>query len=138
MMRKILLITALVLTMVIAPSIISSSTASAKGNGPNYGGNESIQTSIFTTHEELGEYLRKQEAKQKDMELEVFGQTEKGRDLYLVKYIKNPENPTVLYLTQQHGNEALNTEAALDFVDRKSTRLNSSHVAISYAVFCLK
>src|SRR5207253_11514410 len=27
---------------------------------------------------------------------------------------------------------------ALDGVDRKSTRLNSSHVAISYAVFCLK
>src|SRR5690625_6969420 len=25
-----------------------------------------------------------------------------------------------------------------DYVDRKSTRLNSSHVAISYAVFCLK
>src|SRR5437870_7876250 len=25
-----------------------------------------------------------------------------------------------------------------DSVDRKSTRLNSSHVAISYAVFCLK
>src|SRR5207253_10517887 len=24
------------------------------------------------------------------------------------------------------------------YVDRKSTRLNSSHVAISYAVFCLK
>src|SRR5690349_22729668 len=26
----------------------------------------------------------------------------------------------------------------LDSVDRKSTRLNSSHVEISYAVFCLK
>src|SRR5690625_6298044 len=26
----------------------------------------------------------------------------------------------------------------VDRVDRKSTRLNSSHVAISYAVFCLK
>src|SRR5690625_6965809 len=25
-----------------------------------------------------------------------------------------------------------------DLLDRKSTRLNSSHVAISYAVFCLK
>src|SRR5690606_40481120 len=25
-----------------------------------------------------------------------------------------------------------------DYVDRKSTRLNSSHVKISYAVFCLK
>src|SRR5690625_6101787 len=28
--------------------------------------------------------------------------------------------------------------AALSHGDRKSTRLNSSHVAISYAVFCLK
>src|SRR6266702_6128588 len=28
--------------------------------------------------------------------------------------------------------------AALESIDRKSTRLNSSHVAISYAVFCLK
>src|SRR5690625_6909426 len=27
---------------------------------------------------------------------------------------------------------------ALEPADRKSTRLNSSHVAISYAVFCLK
>src|SRR5690625_5507477 len=26
----------------------------------------------------------------------------------------------------------------LEYADRKSTRLNSSHVAISYAVFCLK
>src|SRR5690625_5494430 len=26
----------------------------------------------------------------------------------------------------------------ISFIDRKSTRLNSSHVAISYAVFCLK
>src|SRR5256885_6292339 len=27
---------------------------------------------------------------------------------------------------------------ALYFIDRKSTRLNSSHLVISYAVFCLK
>src|SRR5690606_41336028 len=35
---------------------------------------------------------------------------------------------------------ALNLALASDgaFVDRKSTRLNSSHVKISYAVFCLK
>src|SRR5690625_6837216 len=26
----------------------------------------------------------------------------------------------------------------IGYIDRKSTRLNSSHVAISYAVFCLK
>src|SRR5699024_6040463 len=29
-------------------------------------------------------------------------------------------------------------EVADKFIDRKSTRLNSSHVSISYAVFCLK
>src|SRR5690625_5326286 len=29
-------------------------------------------------------------------------------------------------------------QGLLDMIDRKSTRLNSSHVAISYAVFCLK
>src|ERR1039458_6984320 len=29
-------------------------------------------------------------------------------------------------------------ETTLRFVDRKSTRLNSSHLGISYAVFCLK
>src|SRR5689334_24298518 len=29
-------------------------------------------------------------------------------------------------------------DLGLDFVDRKSTRLNSSHSSISYAVFCLK
>src|SRR5690349_25110961 len=29
-------------------------------------------------------------------------------------------------------------EGKLDTTDRKSTRLNSSHVEISYAVFCLK
>src|SRR5690625_5424825 len=28
--------------------------------------------------------------------------------------------------------------AGIPYQDRKSTRLNSSHVAISYAVFCLK
>src|SRR5690348_17862238 len=30
------------------------------------------------------------------------------------------------------------SESALEALDRKSTRLNSSHPSISYAVFCLK
>src|SRR5690625_5918086 len=34
--------------------------------------------------------------------------------------------------------QALVSEQVVDVLDRKSTRLNSSHVAISYAVFCLK
>src|SRR5699024_11930940 len=32
----------------------------------------------------------------------------------------------------------IRTSSAAIFSDRKSTRLNSSHVSISYAVFCLK
>src|SRR5437870_10481966 len=35
----------------------------------------------------------------------------------------------------KHGEPVPQTEEG---IDRKSTRLNSSHVAISYAVFCLK
>src|SRR3712207_8444249 len=37
-----------------------------------------------------------------------------------------------------HGRERVGHRAQLGIVDRKSTRLNSSHANISYAVFCLK
>src|SRR5207253_11295396 len=36
------------------------------------------------------------------------------------------------------GDEEIERHDRPEQVDRKSTRLNSSHVAISYAVFCLK
>src|SRR3712207_8115447 len=36
------------------------------------------------------------------------------------------------------GGGAVRVTGAVDVEDRKSTRLNSSHVNISYAVFCLK
>src|SRR2546430_11483235 len=41
-------------------------------------------------------------------------------------------NPTV------NGNKNQVKQAAEEIIDRKSTRLNSSHSQISYAVFCLK
>src|SRR5690625_6648444 len=43
-------------------------------------------------------------------------------------------------LNEVYGTENLVTSTLLqvDHEDRKSTRLNSSHVATSYAVFCLK
>src|SRR5207249_11032050 len=44
-------------------------------------------------------------------------------------------------VTQSHGATAVRrhaSRAASGPRDRKSTRLNSSHVSISYAVFCLK
>src|ERR1035438_8184678 len=36
------------------------------------------------------------------------------------------------------GKRAFHGETSMDTIDRKSTRLNSSHLGISYAVFCLK
>src|SRR5699024_12142270 len=41
------------------------------------------------------------------------------------------------YQEQKHILTNLQPEA-MNWLDRKSTRLNSSHVSISYAVFCLK
>src|SRR5690625_5810258 len=43
---------------------------------------------------------------------------------------------SVNFLSAAKVGDALTIEAFV--TDRKSTRLNSSHVAISYAVFCLK
>src|SRR3989442_5693729 len=43
--------------------------------------------------------------------------------------------PVVLGVDGEPDSQLLGVRAA---VDRKSTRLNSSHVRISYAVFCLK
>src|SRR5436309_4969642 len=42
----------------------------------------------------------------------------------------------ILFLSASHALKHQNDRAARG--DRKSTRLNSSHVKISYAVFCLK
>src|SRR5256885_5823794 len=38
----------------------------------------------------------------------------------------------------QHAVRQLSAGSPVDVKDRKSTRLNSSHLVISYAVFCLK
>lgn len=99
----------------------TSVPAFAVGEGPNYNGNETINTSILHTYDEMVAELKKQDAKQPAMELEVIGQSVKGRDLYLAKYISDPSNPTILYLTQQHGNEQLTTEGALEFVKHLGT-----------------
>src|SRR5690625_1399925 len=59
-----------------------------------------------------------------------------------VSVLKQQKIGKVLYTHDQkiHHNQQTNEtlEAMAQVIDRKSTRLNSSHVAISYAVFCLK
>ena len=96
--------------------LTGAGTAAAVGEGPDYGGNETITTSILSTYDEVVEFLQTQDAKQDGMEVEVIGQTVKGRDIHLVKYLSDPDNPTILYLAQQHGNEQLTTEAMLHFI----------------------
>src|SRR3712207_7923886 len=50
-----------------------------------------------------------------------------------------PQVPAPDLLSTATGLHALATlHCSVDAIDRKSTRLNSSHANISYAVFCLK
>src|SRR5699024_12157145 len=62
---------------------------------------------------------------------------------------KQLEKKQLFQLVLKEAKKSINTKLLLDLLeglenlrfsiqDRKSTRLNSSHVSISYAVFCLK
>src|SRR5690606_39701574 len=53
-------------------------------------------------------------------------------------FFTNPEEERRLRDSRWNRREAEAYVQALEDLDRKSTRLNSSHVKISYAVFCLK
>src|SRR5258707_4076396 len=48
------------------------------------------------------------------------------------------QSKNVIYTGQEATQQILETFIEGRVVDRKSTRLNSSHANISYAVFCLK
>ena len=105
----------------------------AVGQGPNDNPNATVNTSILTTYEELVAELKKEDARQSAMKLEVIGQSVKGRDLHLASWVSNPDNPTILFLTQQHGNEQLTTEASLQFIKSLGTgkmKNTSEHVNV--------
>src|SRR5207253_10251948 len=62
-------------------------------------------------------------------------------ELYLRLGIPEQARPHLARASQGYDPHVLDAavrEETFQVVDRKSTRLNSSHVAISYAVFCLK
>lgn len=120
-MKKQLAAIAIAGTLMSSGALIDSTSVHAAGKGPEYQGHETINTSILHTYEEMVDFLETQEQKQKYMELEVFGQTVNGRDMHLVKYMKDPSNPTILYVAQQHGDEALTTEGSLDFIKQLGT-----------------
>jgi murein tripeptide amidase MpaA len=119
--RKILKTLAVSGALVLAGVALPAPLASAVGEGPNHDGNGQITTSKLATYDEMVDFLKKQDASQERMELEVIGQTVKGRDIHLVKYLTDPSKPTILYLTQQHGNEQLTTEGAMEFIRHLGT-----------------
>src|SRR5699024_12878819 len=55
----------------------------------------------------------------------------------IVSRNNDPLNPLVVSVTEFRGGDTWNVLPETVVIDRKSTRLNSSHVSISYAVFCL-
>ena len=60
-------------------------------------------------------------------------------DVESCMHIATPVNPDfVMYSVAQIRFIAASELPLSDDLDRKSTRLNSSHLGISYAVFCLK
>src|SRR5690625_6096740 len=71
----------------------------------------------------------------------ALAQTKVSRQQQIVTILTRQEVGSQSQLAQLLAAEGIDvTQATLsrDLVDRKSTRLNSSHVASSYAVFCLK
>src|SRR2546430_13330831 len=66
-----------------------------------------------------------------------------GKDIASVSYTAAPDKTVkqpldVLALGNSLGTGKNGVQAPVILIDRKSTRLNSSHSQISYAVFCLK
>ncbi|WP_026691171.1 M14 family zinc carboxypeptidase [Alteribacter aurantiacus] len=114
-----------ILTLVLLVSTLPIQ-AGAVGNGPNINPNQTINKDRVKTYEEMSDFLYHVTDRSDRLELEVIGQSVKERDLFLVKFGNNPDNPTIVFLTQQHGNEEMITEGALQVI--KNLSGNSRHV----------
>src|SRR5690625_5685881 len=66
--------------------------------------------------------------------------TNKTEDPFVRPRKRGPANKkaTLVDVAERANVSAITVSRVINQPDRKSTRLNSSHVAISYAVFCLK
>ena len=115
-MKKKVLSMALAGTLLAAGAATGPVLAGNSANGPNYEGNETIKNERLHSYEEMVKVLEKADSQSEAMELETYGESVKGRDLYLAKFVSDEDNPTVLFLTQQHGNETLTTEGALKLI----------------------
>src|SRR5699024_8007376 len=79
----------------------------------------------------LADYARRRNARVIIKGLRAMSDFEREFQMAIINHKLNPGLDT-MFLTAEHQFMYLSSR------DRKSTRLNSSHVSISYAVFCLK
>src|ERR1039457_7511724 len=82
-------------------------------------------------------FLRKQLAYHQDHQIRPRRLTDAAR-LSLVLWSQLFEWKEALIVVTVQFSDPLPCRMILPHLDRKSTRLNSSHLVISYAVFCLK
>src|SRR5690242_21430119 len=66
----------------------------------------------------------------------VGGRPVRRNTIFRISSMTKPVTAVAAMLLVEEG--ILHLDDAVDELDRKSTRLNSSHMSISYAVFCLK
>src|SRR2546422_3787671 len=65
----------------------------------------------------------------------LFRSGRASKPVDLMSYSPEDDQPSIFWLEEDHRQGML---TIFNWTDRKSTRLNSSHGYISYAVFCLK
>src|SRR3712207_9299682 len=90
--------------------------------------NDTATTEIYTLslHDALPIFTERKRAQEEQAARIAAEQANRAKDEFLAMLGHELRNPLAPIVT------------ALQLIDRKSTRLNSSHANISYAVFCLK
>ncbi|SDI22168.1 hypothetical protein SAMN05192534_12610 [Alteribacillus persepolensis] len=117
------LIASLVLFLA-AISVLSESASAVSSETNTSSDHQLLKIESLTSHEEMTSLLDKLDQQADHISVDVIGESVKGRELYLVEVGKDDSNtnkPTILFLTQQHGNEALVTESALEIIQEFST-----------------
>ncbi|PSL08262.1 zinc carboxypeptidase [Haloactinopolyspora alba] len=99
---------------------VASADPTTTPNGPWVEDSQHVSLERLHTYDELTRELRKLERRsQGQLELSSIGTTNEGRDIWQAELGTGPTK--VLYVTQQHGDEPLTTEAALATVKQLGT-----------------
>ncbi|WP_136798590.1 MULTISPECIES: M14 family zinc carboxypeptidase [Desulfosediminicola] len=111
---------ALCVTLALSAGSAIAATEITPG-GPWLTPNQQVSLSRISTYEDLEKKLFQLEKSSKGLvELEVIGHSGQERNIYLAK-VGNPANTPVMIMTQQHGNEQMTTEAALQVLQQLAT-----------------